>query len=85
MVYPVEVVFAPKKSIIVIEVGSTYTVRPTNKPTPEKILSDVEKGKLDEGVSIDFSYMYGTVHVLNVSKLWNEKYHLAMNTLPYRA
>lgn len=54
MVYPVEVVFAPKKSTIVIEVGSTYTVRPTNKSTPEKILSDVEKSKLDEGVSIVF-------------------------------
>ncbi|CAB4003668.1 Hypothetical predicted protein [Paramuricea clavata] len=43
MVYPL-----PKKSTIVIEVGSTYTVKPTNKSTPEKILSDVEKSKLDE-------------------------------------
>ena len=52
MVYPLEVVFVPKSSTIMIEVGSSYTVK---KPTPlpeVKTISEDEKSKLDEGVFV---------------------------------
>ncbi len=49
MVYPLEVVFVPKSSTIMIEVGSSYTLK---KPAPQvevKTISEYEKSKSDEG------------------------------------
>ena len=55
-VYPIEVIFAPQKSTIVIEVNgaSAYSIKETkNKRSgsvPSKILSDVEEKGTNEGV-----------------------------------
>ena len=55
-VYPVEVIFAPQKSTIVIEVNgaSAYSIKETKKKMSgsiaSKILSDVEEKGTNEGM-----------------------------------
>ena len=57
MVYPVEVLFAPRKSTNVIEVGSSYNIKNSTPSVPQKaakILSEEEKIKLDKGLFVVF-------------------------------
>ncbi|KAL9958500.1 hypothetical protein ACROYT_G035526 [Oculina patagonica] len=51
MVYPVEVLFAPRKSAIVIEVGSSYSIKNSTSLEPQKhvkTLSEEVKIQLEE-------------------------------------
>jgi len=53
-VYPVELIFSPKKAHIVIEVSGEYNSSQVKKQTPStakrsKSLSDKEKRELEEG------------------------------------
>ena len=53
MVYPVEMLFVPRKSTIVIEIGSSYGIKNSTSPESQKaakILSEEDKIKLDEGL-----------------------------------
>ena len=53
MVYPVEVLFAPRKSTIEVEVGSSYSIKNSTSLEPQKVmktLSEEEKIQLEEGL-----------------------------------
>lgn len=53
MVYPVEVLFAPRKSTIVIEVGSSYGIKNSTSLECQKVvktLSEEEKTQLEKGL-----------------------------------